>query len=138
MFKKIILLIVLPVILGVCAVRWFWIAFDYDDSALTGRYSYSHESTACTVDIFPNFRYRESILVEGKRVESEGVWDRAGESGIIFVTGFQQLPGQTKMSSGGSYGYFHRRWNLMMELTLQGNPGNFIFSKKLSPSFYGL
>jgi hypothetical protein len=39
------------------------------------------------------------------------------------------------MGDGEFYGYFHRRFNLFMELTLQASPNNYVFHKGMIARF---
>jgi hypothetical protein len=130
MLKKAVFLL-LPLLLVFVSVGWFLRAFDYSDSALAGVYSYQTDSIHCTLSLTQDFRYKQTLQFGTASSTTEGIWGRAGESGIVFSADFKLLPGQTRMSEGEVYGYFHRRFNLFMELTLQASPTNYVLHKHI-------
>ena len=127
MLRRFVFTLLVLVLFFACMVGWFLRAFDYSDSALAGVYSYRSGSVACTLSLTPDFRYKQTVEFAGSTSTSEGTWGRAGESGIVFSADLRTLPGVTRMSSGEVYGYFHRKFNFFMELTVQANPTNYVF-----------
>jgi hypothetical protein len=110
---------------------WYYIAADYDYSAVAGTYTLQENGETSTLALRRDRTFVEDLYVQGKVMRAQGRWRRVGEGGISFSKEFLQVPGEEFDRDGNAYGYIHKSLGLLFSITLAPDAGGPTFHKKL-------
>lgn len=125
---------------------WYYIAANYDYSALSGTYTAQENSVACVLTLKADATFSEERNNQGKIQHATGTWCRVGEGGVTFSPEFLRLPGQRSYADlPGSdaskhpetppefSGHFEKILTVYPELMLERQPNDIVLHRKLFP-----
>jgi hypothetical protein len=127
-FARMVLWILFAIVLF-CA--WWYVAFNYGYSALTGTYVFHRSGEVCTLYLRPDRTFVQELSRSGESQKSQGHWHRYGESHVSFSNEFLKLSGEEMNAAGEAHGEFGKTLGIFPFLVLAPLPDGPRFHKKL-------
>lgn len=123
---------------------WWYVASDYDYSALAGAYAFSRDGVTSKLVLKSDQTFHQEVTKDGRTSIANGTWHRSGEAGVNFSIEFLRVPGaKTFVEEFGKgygsvednefFGYFEKFLGLYPSLHLYriGEPQGPVFHKQL-------
>ena len=121
---------------------WWWIASNYDYSALAGTYSFSGQGVTSKLVLKSDQTFLQEVTQGGHTQTASGTWHRSGEAGVNFSIEFLRVPGakmpvEEQGRGDGTiedhefYGHFNKFLGIYPSLHVNGAPEGPVFHKKL-------
>jgi hypothetical protein len=83
-------MILLPVVLF---FGWWYVASNYDYSALAGTYTFRQHDVKVTLTLRRDRTFHQELKTQSGSQRADGTWRRIGAGGVVFSLGFLRVPG---------------------------------------------
>lgn len=103
-------------------IGWYYIAANYDYSALAGTYAMSIQGESCLLNLHSDQTFTEQVTRSGRTQTVAGTWDRSGEAGVSFSGWVITFPSGQTSRSAQVYGQFGKTFGLWPWLSLGDGP----------------
>jgi hypothetical protein len=108
----------IPFALLIGFVLWYTVASDYGDGVTSGTYHLTQNGETSTLILKPDHTFQQELNKLGNVKRAAGTWRRFGEGAIAFSKEFLTVSGQELGQDGTPYGEIHKRFGLLVSLTL--------------------
>ncbi len=108
----------IPFALLIGFVLWYTVASDYGDGVTSGTYHLAQNGETSTLVLKPDHTFQQELNKLGNVRRAAGTWRRFGEGAIEFSKEFLTVSGQELGQDGTPYGEIHKRFGLLVSLTL--------------------
>src|ERR1035441_3755854 len=102
----------------ICFVLWYTVASDYGDGVTSGTYHLAQNGETSTLVLKPDHTFQQELNKLGNVKRAAGTWRRFGEGAIEFSKECVRVSGQELGQDGTPYGEIHKRFGLLVSLTL--------------------